>query len=111
MDKITTLDRAAAKQIGAALEEALQMVAEDLGLNVQIKGGRFDPEVGEFKPKVVFALDGAEEREFAVLAGSFGLKPEDYGRTVSVLGGRPGHAIRRRSWKSTVPGSNTGHDE
>jgi len=83
---VTTMDRAAAKVIDAALREAAEMVAEDLGLNVKVGGGRFDPAVGEFKPKVVFSLSGAEERAFAQVAPLFDLTAEDYGRTVTYGG-------------------------
>jgi hypothetical protein len=74
------IDRNTAEQIGAACKEALAEVAEKFGLTVTLRGGSFDPSVGTFSPKIVFA-------EYAAM---FLLEPEDFGRefTEFPTGGR-----------------------
>lgn len=84
--KIEQMDRAAAKQIGEAVEEALQMVAEDLGLEVEVRGGRFDSHVGTYAPKITFGLGGAEQRAFESIAALFEMQPEDYGAEFTANG-------------------------
>lgn len=84
MEKI---DRAAAKKISEALESAAQAVADDLGLSVKVGGGRFDPEVGTFSPKVEFSLADAERREFELNAPLLGLKQSAYGTMIPHRGG------------------------
>lgn len=84
---ITHIDRAAAKKISVATQKALEDVAEELGLTVTVNGGRFDPNVGTYVPKVEFALDGAEEKEFARNSLSFRwLSAADYGAVIEVGG-------------------------
>lgn len=83
MGEVTKMDRAAVKQINAALERAAEEVADQFGLNVKVGGGRFDPTVGTFQPKVEFSVEGSAEREFAELAPMFGLGPDDHGRLIA----------------------------
>src|SRR5262245_15280564 len=78
-NKIETMDRAAINKIVPVLTLAVQSVADDLGLEVKIEGGRFDPELGTFNPKVTFSVGDRERREFAAYAPMFNLDPEaDY---------------------------------
>jgi hypothetical protein len=84
------IDRNTAEQIGAACKEALAEVAEKFGLTVTLRGGSFDPSVGTFSPKIVFAVADAAKNEFAEYAAMFLLEPEDFGRefTEFPTGGR-----------------------
>lgn len=84
--KIEQIDRAALKEIDNALLPAVKMAAEELGLEVEIKGGSYDPTVGTASRKVEFSLGGAAEREFARYAPIFGLKAEDYGKEFTSRG-------------------------
>lgn len=87
MKKITSIDKSAARQISEVTEAVLKRAAEELGLEVKVSGGKYDPTVGTFAPKVEFSLSGAKEREFELMARSFGLKPEDYGATLTTRTG------------------------
>lgn len=83
MEKI---DKRAAGEIAAAAEEALTEVAEKFGLEVKFRGGKYDPQVGEYHPKFVFSLPGSEEREFARVAWEFGLSEDDFGTVFTSRG-------------------------
>lgn len=85
-EQISKIDRASVKRIAAATEEALQMVAEDLGLTLESKGGSFDPGIGTFAPKFEFKVDGADESDFARSAPLYGLSADDYGREFTSRG-------------------------
>lgn len=77
--RIEVMSKAAAKDLGAAIEDALADLAEEHGLKIEMKGGRYDPQVGTYEPKITLSIDGAEEREFGLVSSAFGLKPGDYG--------------------------------
>lgn len=100
---ITTIDRAAARKISAATQKALDEVAEELGLTVTVKGGKFDPSVGTYVPKVEFALEGAAEREFARLSLAFDyVGAADYGAILEI-GGKQIELIGIRRRARTYP--------
>lgn len=77
---ITTMDRAAIREIDAKMREALEAVAAELGLELEVGGGSFDPGVGTFKPKVTFKLATAGLNEWARWAPLLGLEVSDLGR-------------------------------
>jgi len=64
MTHITSIDKNACKVIANEVEKALKEVAERLGLNVTLSGGKFDPSVGTYMPKVEFAVQGAARVDF-----------------------------------------------
>ena len=63
--KITKIDKAACGVISKEAEIALQEVAQRFGLAVTIKGGKYDPSVGTYAPKIEFSVEGAQENDFA----------------------------------------------
>ena len=65
MTTITDISRASIKLISARAEGALRQVAEDLGLFLDVQGGKFDPVGGTYTPKFVFSLPGADQSQFA----------------------------------------------
>lgn len=77
---IQDIDKEAAKAITAATRAALEKVAEEFGLTVQVGGGVYDPVEGIVKPKVVYALADSGQRIFARYASLYGLTEADYGR-------------------------------
>ena len=85
MEPITTMDRAACAKIATAAEAALREVAEQLGLQVTNRGGKFDPS-GTFDPKFTFSLPDAGENQFASTAHLVGLHADDFGKTFQVHG-------------------------
>jgi hypothetical protein len=85
---ITTMDAKAAKLLSKATSDALQAVAEQFGVTVQVGGGSFDPTAGTFKPKVIFAESGGAQREWARWAELFGLLVEDFGAEFTAQGRR-----------------------
>ena len=78
MEKITEMNKPAARKIGEVTEAVLKRAAEGLGLEVTVGGGKYDPHAGTFAPKVEFSLPGAQQREFAMCAPLFGISPEAY---------------------------------
>lgn len=101
--------KADAKIITEACREALEKVAADLGLTVKIGGGRYDPTVGTFVPKISFSTADSAERLFARLAPSWGLEPDDIGkrftsgrRTFTISG------IRERARKQPILATDEG---
>lgn len=80
------VDKALVQRIAAEVQTALDEVAARHGLTVKVGGGRYDPEVGTFSPKITFTAADAEAKAFAILAPEFGLKAEDYGRKITVKG-------------------------
>lgn len=90
MDQV--LDKATIREVAAEAQAALEAVATKYGMTVQVGGGSYDPEVGEFSPKVKFTLadPDAERRAFAVLAPSVWCEtapdavvlPTDYGTVI-----------------------------
>ena len=91
--KIESIDRKSIKVISESAMEALQMVAEDLGLKVEVKSGSFDPGAGTFTPKFVFSVEGSEQAAFARDCGFVwgddgpaGLEPSDFGATFKSQG-------------------------
>lgn len=105
--QITTLDKPTVRKLSADLEAELKEFAEARGLSIEVKGGRFDPTVGTYAPKVEFSLEGAAEREFKLYAshfpfnlpeGSFGAKFDSpSGGTFELVGLNP----RRRKYPVT----------
>src|SRR4051794_28034538 len=85
---ITPLDKAACKRVVEEARPALEEVAARLGLTVKFGGGKFDPEVGTFSPKIEFAIDGVEERKFRADAWTVGLEPDDWHREFTTNGKR-----------------------
>lgn len=81
-----TIGKAEAKQIGEATTAALQEVAERFGLTVQFKGGRYDPTVGTYKPKIEFHAAGSARKSFEEKAWQVGLKPDDFEKTFASRG-------------------------
>ena len=88
MTTITDISRASIKLISARAEGALRQVAEDLGLFLEVQGGKFDPAGGTFTPKFVFSLPGADrlgyDRDCQYVQASVNnewksLLPTDYG--------------------------------
>ncbi len=75
---MSSINKSVAKEIGAAVEEALAEVAEKFGLKVEVRGGSFD--ANSFRPKVEFQTAGAAEDEFRTYAAMYGLDPDDFGR-------------------------------
>lgn len=59
MTKIETMDKAAAKVLGAATQEALQAVADRFGVTLKGGGGSFDPFGGSYKPRVEYVIPEA----------------------------------------------------
>ena len=81
--KITKIDRDACRTINALIEN-LRERADELGLDLKVGGGKFDPVGGTFNPKVEFSVrqvDGVdrERAEFNRHAMMYGLKPEHFG--------------------------------
>jgi hypothetical protein len=77
---VSSIDRNTAKLIGAACEEALREVAEKYGLTVTVRGGSYDPNVGTFTPKIVFAEADAAKNEFDMYAHLYMLNADDFGK-------------------------------
>lgn len=79
-EQFTEMNKASVRRLDAELREVILKFAEDRGLKATVGGGKFDPTVGEFKPKVVLKLEGADRRAFEREAGWYGLEPEDFGK-------------------------------
>jgi hypothetical protein len=62
---ITQINRQSIAIIAKRAEDALEAIAEELGISVETHGGKFDPAGGTFTPKFVFSLEGADEMAFA----------------------------------------------
>ncbi len=75
---MSSINKTVARDVGAAVEEALAEVAEKFGLTVEVRGGSYD--ATSFRPKVEFKTAGAAEDEFRTYAQMFGLDPDDFGR-------------------------------
>lgn len=58
------MDKALAQKIATATQKALEEVAKEFGLNVEMKGGKYDPAAGTFAPKIEFLASDTAEREF-----------------------------------------------
>lgn len=86
--QIEKMNRPAVRKIAEALEKAAKEVADEMGLDVRLAGGRFDPDVGTLTERVEFSLAGAEEKEFGMNAPLFELTAEDYGKEFSSRGER-----------------------
>lgn len=85
MKKIEKFDKPACRIVAAAMEKALQSVAEEYGLKISVQGGRYDGM--SYTAKVLCATlsesgqaQGPEVAAFQQLARIYGLKPEDLGR-------------------------------
>lgn len=83
---MSSINRATAREIGDALQAALQPVAEQFGLTVEIRGGTFDAQ--SFKPKIEFKTADADEQDFRTYADMYGLDPDDFGREFTSQGKR-----------------------
>jgi hypothetical protein len=94
MTQITKMDRKAVQEISKAAELALREVAEQFGINLTAKGGKFDPTTGTFVPKFEFSVEGASANEWAtsvhLIGGNYGprqwLHAEDFGKTFTSQG-------------------------
>jgi hypothetical protein len=93
MTTITELDRNACLTISKAAQEALQAVAEQFGLNLTMKGGKYDPASGTFTPKVEFSVAGSAGKEWANTVRFLSsnhpaewLTAEDFGATITSQG-------------------------
>ena len=84
--KIKTFGRQDCRVVMDAAKAALDKVAADFGLTVQIKPGRFTP--ASYAPSFTFltVADNGIPATFTRDAPLIGMKPEDYGRTVIVGG-------------------------
>jgi len=90
---ITKIDRSAVAEINKATEQALKEVAERLGINVKVGGGKFDPETGTFTPKVIFSVEGADKNEWDRTVGLIysnhpkqWLTEDDFGAVITLNG-------------------------
>ena len=81
-----TLDKQTVRSIAAETQMALQDVATKYGLTVKVGGGRFDPEAGTYTPKVSFQSEDTAAIEWSRYAVEFGVKPEDFGRNITLQG-------------------------
>ncbi len=99
MSTVTSINKATAKEIGAAVESALASVAEQFGLEVSVRGGTFD--AGSFKPKVEFTTANAAEEDFVTYASLYGLDACHWGAEFTSKGKRfriSGLAHRSRTY-------------
>lgn len=85
MAKITEFNRTNLRVLADQVEDALVPVAMKHGLTVELRGGSYTRD-GEWKPKVVFTVEGGDAKRFASLAHYYGLKPEDFGKTFKSRG-------------------------
>jgi len=79
--KIKTFGRSECRSVSEAARIAMEKVAAEFGLTLQVKGGKFSS--SEFTPKFVF-LTMAESgipAAFTRDANVLGMKAEDFGRT------------------------------
>ncbi len=72
-----SINKAKAQAIGSAVEKALAAVAEEFGLTVEVRGGKFSPT--SYAPRVEFATAGAAEDDFRTYAHMYGLEPNAFG--------------------------------
>lgn len=86
MTQISTMDKAAAKTISAAVEKALQAVAKEHGLTLQMKGGSYDPHSGTYQPKMEFTLPAIANAAVAKDLKLFGIEGKH--GTVFTINGR-----------------------
>jgi len=96
MTHITSIDKNACDVIAKEVEKALKEVAERLGLNVSLNGGKFDPQVGTYMPKITFSTQDSARKDFAssvnllrsnrAYMGEQWLFAEDYEALVTVKG-------------------------
>ena len=82
------MDKVTAKQLGDASRDALERIAEQFGMQVKVAGGRYDPTLGTFTPKVVFSETDSDERKFAEYATMVGVAPDDFGKEFRHAGER-----------------------
>lgn len=86
-NQLTQFDRASVRSLADAIEQAVQAVGKEYGVEIKRGNGRFD--AGSFKLTVnCTILAGAAERQkqedredFAYLCELYGLTADDYGRT------------------------------
>lgn len=87
---IQTIDKPAARTISEKAMDALEVVAQELGLSVEYGGGKYDPTAGTFTPKFTFQVEGGKEAAFQRDAGALWqhewLTGEDYGATFKSQG-------------------------
>lgn len=78
----TKIDKAATREIGAGVVDALQAFAAEHGLTVAGAGGRYDPAAGKVTLKVEFSLASVDsgQIEWDRYCSRYGLTPADYGR-------------------------------
>jgi hypothetical protein len=84
MADITSIDRAAARKLGAEAQLALQEVANKYGLTLTQKGGTYSPNASTVK--FVFAVAGADKSDFESYAHLYGLNAEDHGAEFKMSG-------------------------
>jgi hypothetical protein len=84
--KVVTFTRPECQRVRAEVQAVLEKLGEQLGLDVSLGNGRFNEEA--FSMKLEFTApdkDGnrqsRNEQEFKMYAKSFGLEPDDFGKT------------------------------
>jgi hypothetical protein len=80
------IDKDKVREIQADIKTVLEGVAAKHGLTVEVGGGRFD--ASQYIPKVTFKAPGADRAAFERDAGQVGLAADDFGRIVTLSGGR-----------------------
>ena len=60
MPVIQKMDKVAAKALTEAVRKALEAVAREYGVTVQIGGGKYDPEAGTLTPKLTLTVAPAD---------------------------------------------------
>ncbi len=73
-----SINKAKAQALGSAVEKALAAVAEEFGLTVEVRGGKYS--ANSYAPRVEFATAGASEDDFRTYAHMYGLEPDDFGK-------------------------------
>jgi hypothetical protein len=107
MTKITTFDRTSCKVIQDAIVRSLREVEERFGVSITAAGGTMDG--AEFKAKFQIkvvdpaAVEADQRRKFSMACFLYSLKPEHYGATVPLSGGRSGKLIGVEPGRSKRP--------
>ncbi len=86
---MNTLTQATVKTIHADITTALKAVGEKYGVHFMFERLRFDSHTFTANMKVTVPMEGGaspDEDKFKRLAASFGVKPEDYNRALTVRG-------------------------
>ena len=86
-------DRAAVRAIRDRLQQALQPLGKELGMVIDVAGGSFTEANIVFKVEVATVgengqVHNREAEDFKRMASLIGMKPEDLGREVAIIGRR-----------------------